>query len=95
MGAPGVDTEARLGTCVNDGSTCFLIACSAEDGVETERDDEEELDDDDDDIIGICDVTAPFVVVFIEAVGISDKLSSFFSLLGDDIMTSEGNVFFV
>ena len=94
IGAPGADIEARRGTCVGNKGTCFLVACSAEDGVETDSD-EEELEDDD--ITAICDVTAPFdvVVVFIGVVGMSDKLSSFFGLLGDDTMTSEGNALFV
>jgi hypothetical protein len=91
--APGADIEARRGTCIDNKGTCFLVACSADDGVETDSD-EEELEDDD--ITGICDVTAPFVVVvFIGDVGMSDKLSSLFCLLGDDIMTSEGNIVFV
>jgi hypothetical protein len=89
IGAPGVDTEARRSTCDDNSGTCFRVACSADDGVETESD-EEELEDDD--IIGICDVAAPFAVVFMEIGGMSDKLSSFFCLLGDDIMTFEGNI---
>ncbi len=89
IGAPGADIEARRSTCDDDNGTCFRVACSADDGVETESD-EEELEDDD--IIGICDVTPPFAVVFMGITGMSDKLSSFFCLLGDDIMTFEGNI---
>lgn len=92
IGAPGADIEDRRGTCIDDDGTCFRVACSADDGVETESD-EEELEDDD--IIGKCDAAAaaaPFVVVFIGFVVISDKLSSFFCLLGDDMMTSEGKI---
>jgi hypothetical protein len=88
IGAPGADIDARRSTCVDDNGTCFRVVCSTDDGVDTESD-EEELEDDD--IIGICDTTAPFAVVFVGIVFISDKLSSFFCLLGDDIMTSEGN----
>ncbi len=92
IGAPGVDIEPRRGNCVDDDNTCFLVPCSADDGVETDKDDEE-LDDDD--IAGICDATAPLAVVFTETVGISDKLSSLFCLLGDDTMTSEeARIFF-
>ncbi len=86
IGAPGVDIEARRGTWVDEDSICFLVVCSADDGVETESD-EDELEDDD--MTGICDVTAPFAVVFTGTVGASDKLSSLFCLLGDDKMTSE------
>jgi hypothetical protein len=86
--APGADIEARRGICVADNGACFFVACSADDGVETESD-EEELEDDD--ITRICDVPAPFAFVLMGVVGMSDKLSSFFPLLGDDIMTSEGN----
>ncbi len=92
IGAPGVDIEARRGTCVDEDSICFLVVCSADDGVETESDDEE-LDDDD--IAGIYDATAPLAVVFERTVIVSDKLSSFFCLLGDDTMTSEeARIFF-
>ncbi len=86
-----MDREARRSTCAVDDSTCFLIVCSVDDGVETESD-EEELEDED--ITGICDTTAPFAVVFLGFVGTSDKLSCLFCLLGDDIMTSEGERIF-
>lgn len=46
IGAPGVDTEARLGTGVVDERSCLRVVCSAEEGVDTESD-EEELEEDD------------------------------------------------
>lgn len=89
IGAPCIDIEVRRGTCADEDTTCFLVACSVDDGVETESD-EEELEDDD--IIETGDVAAPFVVVFTGSGSISGKLSSGFILLGDDVMTSEGNI---
>lgn len=46
IGAPGVDIEARRGTGTIDERSCFRVACSAEEGVETESDDEELEEDD-------------------------------------------------
>ncbi|CAF4978376.1 unnamed protein product, partial [Rotaria socialis] len=48
----------------------------------------------DDDMIEIGDVTAPFAVVFMGNASISGELSSLFCLLGDDILTSKGDMLF-
>lgn len=92
VGEPCTDIEERRGTCADEDTIGFRIACSVDDGVEIESD-EEELEDDD--MIEIGDVPAPFVVVFLGNTSISVDLSSFFCLLGDDTMTSEGNKLFV
>ena len=87
--------DARRSTWagVEEARSCFFAACSADEGVETDRD-EEELDDDD--IIEVCDAVAPLVavvvVVLLDTVGLSDKRSSVVCLLGDDTMTFEGDV---
>jgi hypothetical protein len=61
MGAPGADMEARRGISVEVGAGRRLATCSAEEGVETDKDDDDELDDED--IIGMCDVVTPLVAV--------------------------------
>lgn len=98
IGAPGADMEMRRATCVDEtGGTCFLVACSADEGVETESDDAE-LDDVD--ILEKHAFDAPFVadVVVVVAVrtgvvGTSEELSLVaFSLLGDETLTAEGEM---
>ena len=96
-GGPGVAMDARRSAWVSveEARSCFFAACSPDEGVETDRD-KEELDDDG--LIEACDAVAPLVllvvvvVVWPDTVGLSDKRSSVVCLLGDDPMTSEGDV---
>lgn len=102
IGAPGVDIDVRRGSCAEDDGACRLVMCSADDGVEIDSD-EDELEDEV--ITGIWVVPAPFVdvvvavvvvvVVFVELVGTVDRFGSVFCLLGDDVLTSDGELLLI
>ena len=74
VGTPGFDIDGRRADGVEERRGSFLVTCSFDDGVETERD-EDELDDDD--VNGRC-ATAEPLLFFPAIVDVSLERSSIF-----------------